>query len=200
MALSRRALLTRAAIVPAAALIPLAGCSGSDDSNKVNEINRARYTNADGGNLRWDDPDRPQAPDVSGETLEGDHIAATDFTGQLVVVNFWGSWCPPCRREAPHLVDSAEKWQPGGDVQFLGVNIRDSVDSGNAFEERFGVPYSSINDPGGAIANKFAEVGVSPTDIPATILIDPSGNIASIWRQPIDEKTLNDDIEKVLNE
>ncbi|WP_029767357.1 TlpA family protein disulfide reductase [Haloglycomyces albus] len=198
MRLNRRSLLTGSTLLTAGALIPLSACStDSETTNRVNELNRKRFTTADGDNLRWKPEDRPEAPEFKGDTLDGDNLSSHDYPDTLLVVNFWGSWCTPCREEAPALAASSEKWRDEG-VQFIGINIRDTPDKARAFEDRFGITYPSIDNPSGSIANQFIDIGVNPNTIPTTLLIDTSGRVASIWRQPLDADTLDDDIEKVL--
>jgi thiol-disulfide isomerase/thioredoxin len=73
-----------------------------------------------------DAADRRPAPEVRGETLSRQPLALSDFAGQVVVVNVWGSWCPPCRAEAPDLAAAARRLA-GADVAFLGINFRDTL-------------------------------------------------------------------------
>ena len=95
----------------------------------------------------------------------------------MVVLNFWGSWCPPCRREAPALAALSEHF--GSDrVRFVGVDIRDSVPNAEAFDRTFGVSYPSLNDPGGVIALAFHGT-VPPKSFPTTLVVDSSGHIAA---------------------
>ncbi|GAB3648517.1 TlpA family protein disulfide reductase [Glycomyces tarimensis] len=199
MALRRRTLL---AAVPLAAL---AACSDDGaDPNRVNEINRDRFVSGDGANYRWEDPDeRPEAPVITGESLTGDPLSTADWAGSVIVMNFWGSWCPPCRAEAEYLVEAAEHFAElhGEGVRFVGVNIRDTVDAAEAFEQRYGVDYPSFNDAGGEIALQFVEYDISPTNIPATFVIDAENRVFSVWREAFeDAETLIADIGKVLEQ
>jgi thiol-disulfide isomerase/thioredoxin len=166
-------------MLAAAPLLALAACSedGGQDSNRVNEINRDRYVSGDGSNYRWEDPaDRFEAPRLQGEDLHGNPIDTDDWAGSVLVVNFWGAWCPPCVAEAKYLVEAAA-----------------------AFEERWGVQYPSINDEAGRIADDFIDFGLSPTNIPATILIDAEHRVFSIWRDRFyDTETITADVTKAL--
>ncbi|WP_112137274.1 TlpA family protein disulfide reductase [Glycomyces dulcitolivorans] len=184
----------------AAPLLALAACSdGGQDSNRVNEINRDRYVSGDGSNYRWEDPaDRFEAPRLQGEDLHGNPIDTDDWAGSVLVVNFWGAWCPPCVAEAKYLVEAAAAFE-GQNVQFVGVNIRDSLDAALAFEERWGVQFPSISDEAGRIADDFIDFGLSPTTIPATILIDAEHRVFSIWRVRFrDVETITADVTKAL--
>lgn len=194
MAIRRRALLS------AVPLLALAACTDSGaDANRVNEINRDRFVSGDGSNYRWDDPEeRFEAPDISGTGIDGTGIDTADWAGTVLVVNFWGSWCPPCVAEAPFLVEADAAFEEDR-VRFLGINIRDTDDAAIAFERRYGVEYPSISDGPGQIADQFIDYGLSPNDIPSTIIIDAEHRVFSIWRGPIENSdVLVADIDKVL--
>ncbi|MEV3939165.1 TlpA disulfide reductase family protein [Glycomyces sp. NPDC049804] len=195
MALRRRTML---AAVP---LLALAACSetGGENANRVNEINRDRFVSGDGSNYRWEEPDeRFAAPRLTGDDLDGEPIDTDDWAGSVLVVNFWGSWCPPCVAEAPYLVEAAAEFKDEG-VRFLGVNIRDTADAAKAFERRWGVEYPSLSDEAGRVADQFVDYGLSPNDIPATIVIDAEHRVFSIWRGEIDDaETLIADVRKAL--
>lgn len=182
-------------------LLAVAACteSGGENTNRVNEINRDRYVSGDGKNYRWEDPgERFAAPRLTGDDLDGDPIDTDDWAGSVLVVNFWGSWCPPCVAEAPYLVEAAAAFE-GRNVRFVGVNIRDTDDAAKAFENRWGVDYPSISDEAGRVADQFVDYGLAPNDIPATIVIDAEHRVFSIWRGELeDAETLIADVEKAL--
>jgi thiol-disulfide isomerase/thioredoxin len=119
---------------------------------------------------------RPAVPAVSGVTVAGQHLSLASYRGDTVVLNFWGSWCAPCRAEAPALGQLARTLAPRG-VRFVGVDIRDEPDSAKAFMQQFNVGYPSISDPGDMIALDF-HATVPPADIPTTLVIDSSGKVA----------------------
>lgn len=119
---------------------------------------------------------RPKAPVVSGVTLTGSKLSLASYRGTVVVLNFWGSWCPPCRAEAPTLAVLSQQYRAKG-VRFVGVDVRDSPASAEAFERGYGIDYPSLNDPGGEVALAFRST-VPPSAIPATLVIDRSGRIA----------------------
>jgi len=93
----------------------------------------------------------------------------------VVVLNFWGSWCTPCREEAPGLAQLARQFGPSG-VRFLGIDIRDSPASAEAFMSDFRVSYPSLNDPSDNLALDFRDT-VPPAGIPTTLVVSRTGRI-----------------------
>jgi thiol-disulfide isomerase/thioredoxin len=119
---------------------------------------------------------RPVAPAFTGTTLTGSKLSFSAYRGRVVVVNFWGSWCVPCRAEAATLAAVAAKYRPSG-VSFLGVDVRDTTASAQAFVSRFGVRYPSVGDPGSVISADFSAV-VPIAATPTTLVVDRTGHIA----------------------
>ena len=120
---------------------------------------------------------RPLAPEFSGTTLTGSKLSFSDYRGKVVVLNFWGSWCVPCREEAATLAAVAAKYQQRYGVSFLGVDVRDTTTSALAFTHSFHVSYPSVSDPSSAITLDFtAKVPIAGT--PTTLVVDRTGHIA----------------------
>lgn len=121
--------------------------------------------------------DRREAPPDAMPIVGGDGatLGLEDLRGQVVVLNFWASWCAPCRVEQPDLNEAYEELS-GPDVTFLGVAIQDSEANARAHEREFAMPYPSLLDPSNVYASKFT--GVSPRAIPTTLIIDREGRVA----------------------
>ncbi|MBI3649073.1 MAG: TlpA family protein disulfide reductase [Actinobacteria bacterium] len=111
--------------------------------------------------------------------------------GTPVVVNIWGSWCGPCRAEAPHLASAARTY--GDRVQFVGVDILDRVDAARSFMREFEIPYPSVFDPTGGIRSGLGFVGQ-----PITIFYDANGKMVSAIPGPSQPSELLQGILRIL--
>ena len=109
------------------------------------------------------------APAFVTSDLDGDRVALRDFEGRPVLLNFWASWCDPCRREFPLL----QGVQEAGDVEVLGVVFDDRAASAADFMEEFGATWPGLVDPRGQIAAAYG-VAKKP-GIPVTVAIDSDG-------------------------
>lgn len=121
---------------------------------------------------------RPVAPDFTGTSLTGSPIKLASFRGKVVVVNFWGSWCPPCRAEGPTLAVLAEQYRSHG-VSFLGDDVGDTPANALAFTRTVGITYPSMNDSGYSIVQSFDRVA-PVSDTPTTVVVDRTGHIAGV--------------------
>lgn len=144
--------------------------------------------------------ERVAAPDLSGETLEGEPLDVADFQGKVVVLNVWGSWCNPCRAEAKHFAKVSEDYADQG-VQFVGINTRDSsAGSALAFEKDFGITYPSLYDPTGKLMLRFEKGTLNPQAIPSTLILDREGKIAARSLTALSEERLLKMLEPVVAE
>jgi len=122
--------------------------------------------------------ERPVAPVLDGRTLSGAQLSTRQWDGKVIVVNFWGSWCAPCRKEAPALRRvSAGSYAEG--VRFVGVDIRDNPAAALSFEKKYGINSPSFNDPDSRLSLKFG--ALSPQATPSTYVIDRKGRIAAVF-------------------
>jgi thiol-disulfide isomerase/thioredoxin len=173
------ALGAAAAALVAAVLVAAgtAGCAGGDIGADTPGSSGQSFVGHSYESTFYSEGDRPVAPAVTGSTLSGQTLSLASYRGDTIVLNFWGSWCAPCRAEAPALGQLARTMASKG-VRFVGVDIRDQPDSAKAFMQTFNVGYPSLNDPGDEIALEFRST-VPPAAIPTTLIIDRSGRIAA---------------------
>jgi peroxiredoxin len=160
----------------AAVALTAAGCTGGAIGQNTALSNGQSFVSGTGTSFLAAGS-RPKAPDISGKTLTGSRLRLSDYRGSVVVLNFWGSWCAPCRAEAPDLATLASRYRSLG-VRFLGIDIQDEPASAEAFMHTFRITYPSLNDPGDEIALAFRKT-VPPAAIPTTLVIDRRGHIAA---------------------
>lgn len=158
-----------------ATLLTLGLASCSNPQGLTDEAGSIGFQAGDGSVTIIPAEQREPAPVLSGETLDGDQLSSADFPGQILLINVWGSWCAPCRAEAPALVEVAEQMP---EVQFIGVNTRDLDPApAQAFVRAFDLPYPSIYDPDGSQLLDFGQL--PPKAIPSTLIVDAEGRVAA---------------------
>jgi len=100
-------------------------------------------------------------------------LALSNYKGKAVVLNFWASWCDPCKEEAPLLEGAWKRMQAQGkDVVFLGIDFQDSSHNGLRFLQQYSITYPAVLDADGSVASKY---GV--TSLPVTIFINRNGTV-----------------------
>ena len=140
---------------------------------------------------------REFAPAFEGELLDGAPFESTEFAGNITVINFWGSWCAPCRVETPEFQAVYADVSDLG-VQFLGVDVKDNRQLAQAFVESVGAEYPSLFDPRGEVALAFR--GFPANVVPSTILIDTAGQVAAVYVAVVPEDDLRQAIDQLLAE
>jgi peroxiredoxin len=191
---SRAALLTAGAAVAALALTACGSGGKHGGSGNTNFV-----TGTD-GIATAAKGERADAPDLSGPTVDGKKIDVADYKGKVVVLNVWGSWCPPCRAEAPGFTRVAGDLEARG-VQFVGINTRDtSTGPAKEFEKDYKVPYPSLYDPTGKLMLRFPKGSLNPQAIPSTVVLDRDGKIAARSLSPLSEDKLRGMLKPILAE
>lgn len=124
-------------------------------------------------------------PDRELPVLGGPGQASiADYRGRWVLVNLWASWCVPCRQEAPELDRFARRYRKRR-VSVLGINVQDNSDDALSFLREYGVAYPQLRSVGDERSAAFGSTGV-----PENFLVDPRGKLALIWRGPVDQDFL----------
>jgi thiol-disulfide isomerase/thioredoxin len=141
--------------------------------------------------------DRKPAPPMRGETLDGQPIDLSTYRGRVVVLNFWASWCPPCRAESAGLVKVANDTAALG-VAFVGVNIKNDRSAARRFNEVHGVPYPSLYDEPGVLLTRLRQL--VPQEPPSTLLLDREGRIAALFIGGLTETELSGPVQALAGE
>jgi thiol-disulfide isomerase/thioredoxin len=153
----------------------LAGCAGGPELSSGDQ----GFVTGDGAVSVLAEGER-KAPlgEVAGETVDGEPVSLEDLAGAVVVIPVWGSWCAPCRAEAPGLAVAARDLADD-DVVFLGIGARDrNKVEVRRFLERFDVPYDSIHDEDGRTMLAFRGT-LPPMSIPSFVFVDAEGRVAA---------------------
>lgn len=157
-----------------AALVILSGCS---DGSAGPAVPDQGYVSGDSTITTMVAADRDAPVHFAGTTLEGAPFDVRDHRGDVVVVNVWGSWCPPCIAEAPALQEVWAGTEALG-VQFVGIDTQDNQAAARAHQKRFGVTYPSIDDDGGRVLLALRG-SLPPKAIPSTVVLDRRGRVSA---------------------
>ncbi|WP_405686528.1 TlpA family protein disulfide reductase [Streptomyces sp. NBC_01387] len=197
----RTTAVRRAAQLGAAVVVGALALSACGSGAKVSSSQGSRYVTSSSGIVTASKSSRESAPELSGKTVEGKTLdVSSAYHGKILVLNVWGSWCPPCRAEAVHLAKVSKDLQVKG-VQFVGINTRDpSTGPAKAFEKDFDVPYPSLYDPTGKLLLRFPAGSLNPQSIPSTIVVDRAGKIAARKSGGVDEDMLRKMIDPLIAE
>jgi cytochrome c biogenesis protein CcmG/thiol:disulfide interchange protein DsbE len=136
--------------------------------------------------------ERPAAPDMRLPKLGGGEASLADFKGKPVVLNFWASWCDPCKDEAPALNRAQRKLERAGGT-VVGVTVDDSSPDSEAFVKEFKIRFPSLRDVDGELGREYGRTGV-----PETFVIDREGRVVAISRGQIDDDFFDAHLPKVL--
>jgi cytochrome c biogenesis protein CcmG, thiol:disulfide interchange protein DsbE len=136
--------------------------------------------------------EREPAPALELPKLGGTETASlADYRGQVVVLNFWASWCRPCRSESPLL----DRWhgRMNGSGTILGIDGNDATSDAQAFIREYSLSYPMLRDRDGDASSDYGVVGY-----PETFVIDRRGRIAAVQRGPVDESFMKTNVEPLL--
>lgn len=133
------------------------------------------------------------APDFELKTLEGEAIRLSDYAGKKVILNFWATWCPPCKEEVPHMQKIYEEYQNQG-VEILAVNVTNQDKGKEAvaqFVKEYGVTFDVVLDEEGDVGETYQVI-----TLPTTYMIDTNGNMIDVIEGPMDEALMKELINK----
>ena len=134
------------------------------------------------------------APDFTLNTPDGDSLTLADYRGQVVLVNFWATWCPPCRAELPDLVAYYHAHEQEG-FTLLGVNEQEAASAASTFLTMQGLnTYPVVLDSNGMVMQRYGVSG-----LPSSFLISPDGQILHSWTGMINRTMLEETITPLLN-
>jgi peroxiredoxin len=182
-----------AALVLALAGLLLSACSTGSNAVDVNNGGEFRFVAGTAAGKVIPADERASAPEFSGTLLGGGNFSSTDLAGDVAVLNFWGSWCAPCRVETPQFQEVYTEVAASG-VQFLGLNVKDQQQFAEAFVDSKGITFPSLFDPKGEVALAFRDYPANA--IPSTIVLDRKGRVAAVYTGEV----LQDDLRTVLAE
>ena len=184
--------MRRAALALVAA-VALAGCSTGSDAVDVNNGGEFRFVAATPSGEVIPAAERATAPEFSGTLLGGGAFSSEELSADVAVLNFWGSWCGPCRVETPEFQEVYADVRDDG-VEFLGLNVKETDEQfALAFVERFGIEFPSLYDPRGEVALAFRDYPANA--IPSTIVLDRQYRVAAVYTGEVRQ----DDLRRVLD-
>jgi peroxiredoxin len=133
------------------------------------------------------------APGFTLTSMQGEDISLVDYQGKPVVLNFWATWCPPCRAEIPHFQDAAVKYN--GQAVIVGVDQGEPLSLVSDFANQFGVTYPMLLDPDNDVNRQYRVPA-----LPTTLFIDANGVVREVFTGIINGAVLEDRIEQLLRE
>ena len=182
----------------ATAAVLVTGCSTGSSAVDVDNGGQFRFVEGTRAGQVIPVAERKTAPTFSGTLLDGSPFSSSSLSGDVAVLNFWGSWCPPCRVETPEFQQVYDEVKDSG-VTFLGLNVKETDKQfANAFVESKGITFPSVYDPKGQVALAFR--GYPATAIPSTIVLDTHDRVAAVYTGAVKQEDLRSVVDLVRKE
>ena len=179
-------------------LLVLAGCSTGSGAVSVVNGGEFRFVAGTPAGTAIAVDERAPAPKFSGTLVGGGSFTSTGLRGKVAVLNFWGSWCAPCRVETPQFQQVYASVRDQG-VAFVGLDVKEpSEDFAQAFMKRFGITYPSVYDPRGEVALAFRDYPANA--IPSTIVLDRRQRVAAVYTGAVAVRDLRTVLDRILKE
>ena len=185
----RKLILVLSGLLLSACVTPNASIQNSGEAGFISGDGTATFLNVE---------DRKSAPELIALDFNGKEIDLSNYKNKVVVLNVWGSWCGPCRKEAKELQELYVKNKNSG-VEFIGINIRDSKVSAEKFITNFGITYPNIFDRDGVKLLGFKDT-LPANAIPSTVLVDKNGKVAARQLGPIERALIQGFISSLVDE
>ena len=185
----RKLILVLSGLLLSACVTPNASIQNSGEAGFISGDGTATFLKVE---------DRKSAPELIALDFNGKEIDLKNYKNKVVVLNVWGSWCGPCRKEAKELQELYVKNKDSG-VEFIGINIRDSKVSAEKFITNFEITYQNIFDRDGVKLLGFKDT-LPANDSPSTVLVDKNGKVAARQLGPIERALIQGFISSLVDE
>ena len=190
------------------------GCGQKKDNKEISSkeepksVNKEQVKETSNTENRTNQPQRPPvsipAPEFTLATTDGDLVSLSDLKGKVVLLNFWGTWCGPCRIELPDFIKLYDKYHKDG-LEIVGITIRrgESIEDVARFQDQWGLNYLLLNDINGNEVSKVTmdysrAIGQMISGIPTTLIIDREGFIVNGFIGPRREQVFYNAIKPYL--
>ncbi|HVU92038.1 MAG TPA: TlpA disulfide reductase family protein [Jatrophihabitans sp.] len=188
--------MLRVLAVLIAALLTVSACTGSDAVDQ-SAASTFKFHGATKLGEVFPQSQRKPAADFDGKLLDGGTFSLASTKGKVVVLNFWGSWCPPCRTELPQFDLLYRKVKSRG-VAFVGVDTKDAKGNAENFVRTNDITFPSIYDEPGEVAVRLGNLPA--VSLPFTVLVDQQGKVAAVYVQRMSYDDLKTALDKLLAE
>ena len=190
------------------------GCGQKKDNKEISSkeepksVNKEQVNETSNTENRTNQPQRPPvsipAPEFTLATTDGDLVSLSDLKGKVILLNFWGTWCGPCRIELPDFIKLYDKYHKDG-LEIVGITIRrgESIEDVARFQDQWGLNYLLLNDINGNEVSKVTmdysrAIGQMISGIPTTLIIDREGFIVNGFVGPRREQVFYNAIKPYL--